>query len=508
MWPRAIGTALLLWGAAGCTAPEAVRQNMTWGVTPDEEPVIARVPKEFKPAVNGLGPDVDLNDRRTKQYGLLPAPGLNAYLNALLDKIKAEAGTPNVQARVVVTASPEPEHQATADGNIYLSQATIRNIRSEAQIMALLAHEYAHILLGHFEVDVMSDMQKQLQTAAAVVTKIEQAAAGNTRTKSGKVVDAKALERLRTSIAITDKVVLPAFKREQERMADGFAIDITRRMGYSYGSGVKSMIEELAALEAAAAKDEEETRQRMVSDAVAAGLADPGAFGAHVKGLFTDVAFGVLSKTHYSTEERLKDISEYHNRFYAAVPRGRDRKENWDKVMASDAVKRVLDNYAAAHEVLPLLAEGRADSAMTRARKAVLKPTSDYGFPNFVLAKAFEARGDRKNARIFARKAMSGPEPSWEAVKLMLELDEREGRPDVGAKSFEAAFIQFGKPPSQQIRLIHAYAKAGNKDKVKAIELECHTKTPNMRQQCTESASTDGWGFGRIVAENHKPVKR
>lgn len=491
---------------AGCSSMPAPGGGPTMLTRSSEEPVIKSAPKEFKPSLAARGAELDVNDRRSKEFGLMSIPQLTDYFNRLLDRIKAEAGLPSVPARVYVTVRPTPEHQATADGNIYLSASTVEGFDTEAEVVAMLAHEFGHVAFGHFDVDVVSDLQKQVQSSIEIARKLDEMFGS----KGGKALSPsqeQALKRIRNAIELTDKVLIPAFSREQERTADRFAVDITRRLGYPYGSGLKVMLEKLADNEEKELKRIEAEQQKEIAQIVDAGFQNSKGLFDDVKNFAISIAVDTVSKTHYSAEMRLDEAQEYNDRFYPKSPQDNERREEWKKVIESKTVSRTMANYALAREALAKSEEGEHEKAIRLAKKAVEKPTSEHAFPQYALATAYSRKGDLKNAGIALRKSIMAPEPVWEAFHFLSEFERNSGRHDSAAKVLQEGFVRLGSPPNKRPDIIRFHVTLGNKDKVKAMEVECHMVAPRLRENCTSAADVSGMGLHK-PSERNKPKKR
>lgn len=487
----------------GCATQSGTTPSVPFLTTGPEEPVIKTIPKEYKPALTARGAEVDLNDRRSLEYGLVSVPDLTSYLNKLLDKIKAESGVPNLPGQVYITLKDGPEHSASPDGNIFVSMATIKTIRNEAHAVALLAHELGHVAYGHFDVDAASNLQKQLQSTALFAKKIDDTLAEK-RGKGGQPLSPsqeKILKRMRTAIDVTDKVVIPAFAREQERTADRFAIDISRRLGYIYETGMQAMLETVSTEEIKNKEAAEAEQQKVMEKLTAAGIDNPESIVPDLKQFVFDIALEQLGKTHYSAEMRLTEAGEYNAKFYKSLGRGESRKADWEKVIKSKAVASTFDHYELAFEADKLMTSGDYTQALTKAKKAVEKPTSDHAFPQFVLAKAYRGKGDNKNALVALRKAVTSAEPIWEVFSHLSDLEYSHGKRESAGKIMELGNARLGNPPNKKPDVIRFYAKYGQADKVKALELECHASTPRLREQCTGATENVGWGLEKVSAK-------
>lgn len=256
-------------------------------------------------------------------------------------------------------------------------------------------------------------------------------------------------------------------------------------------------------------KIEDEAEQAAQAKALAeAGFKDPKRMMGDITNFLGDSILNQLSRTHYSAEDRLKDAGEYNAKFYKDLPRGQSQKENWDRLIADPMVVRTLENYEAAYTVDTLIAEGKTDDALQMARKATLRPTADHAFPLYQLHKAYLAKGERKSAMAALRKAASGPEPSWEAYREIAQQEEQEGTKENAAKTMETGFVRLGQPPGRRYDLIRFYARNGNATKVRALELECHLKSPSMREMCTSAGTSMGMGLQAVVQRGDAKKKQ
>jgi len=74
-----------------------------------------------------------------------------AYLKRVMKRLQGAARPPEgVVPRVTVVDAPVPQVYSYTDGNVVISSAAVLAVDNEAQLAALLAHEMAHLLEGHY----------------------------------------------------------------------------------------------------------------------------------------------------------------------------------------------------------------------------------------------------------------------------------------------------------------------------------------------------------------------
>ncbi len=87
--------------------------------------------------------------RLARQYGVLRAPEFAAYLNALAQGVARISARPEVEYRTAVLDTNEINVYAAPGGYILFTRGAIFAMESEAELVGVLAHEIAHIALGH-----------------------------------------------------------------------------------------------------------------------------------------------------------------------------------------------------------------------------------------------------------------------------------------------------------------------------------------------------------------------
>jgi predicted Zn-dependent protease len=84
-----------------------------------------------------------------KQARLVEDPGLNAYINALGQKLARNSGRPNIPWRFYVVDDKSINAFATLGGRVYVHSGLLAATTSEAQLASVLGHEIGHIVGRH-----------------------------------------------------------------------------------------------------------------------------------------------------------------------------------------------------------------------------------------------------------------------------------------------------------------------------------------------------------------------
>ncbi len=84
-----------------------------------------------------------------KQYSLYDLKGLQAYVDAIGQRLARVSHRPNLSYRFTVLDSPEVNAFALPGGYIYITRGIIAYLNSEAELAAVLGHELGHVTARH-----------------------------------------------------------------------------------------------------------------------------------------------------------------------------------------------------------------------------------------------------------------------------------------------------------------------------------------------------------------------
>jgi len=281
----------------------------------------------------------------------VPAPALQVYLDGVLGKLLAQSPVRKVPAKVHIRASGDWAAKTTADANIYVALGTLLRLDDEDEVAALLAHESAHVILGHANADVVQDVQQRaIQVSAlALDTRdfVKGVANGTPRTGSDKA----GVKEQSRALLLNTMLVAPAWTREQERDADLLGVDLLARAGYAPSAMTsllakqKSFETERAADPETAALDKQLAAFGVDVNAIAADqtakVTDGGGVAGQGLGAIAGSAIGsalswgsqklaAAGKSHPKTEDRIDDAKDYIKSYYADAAKQEPRVESWD----------------------------------------------------------------------------------------------------------------------------------------------------------------------------------
>jgi Zn-dependent protease with chaperone function len=242
-WQLIVGCALSVW-IAGCAsgvgapgAPAGTGASLGLGSlgslvdrsAPSKEIDAPKAPSATQEEDAKKALLTSLAQLQAEHIGAAYIPAAQDYLNGLLTLIQKKAAQPPVPARVVIW--PRKLHNADTqpDGLIIVDLGWLTSKTSEAELTALLAHEYAHLLKGHLV--GKGRVGAVVYAAQKIVgTQIDQVNVGSMLLSAG------------VTTAWTN-VFAPHWSSGQELEADEFALETTKKLDVSYTQGVKKFLE-------------------------------------------------------------------------------------------------------------------------------------------------------------------------------------------------------------------------------------------------------------------------
>lgn len=169
------------------------------------------------------------------KYKPLADARANAYLNTLGQTLAQASNRPELFAgyHFLILNTDDINAFATPGGHIFITRGLLRCCRTEDALAAVLAHEIAHVELGHG----MKAIEKARMAEALTVLAKEgakslggQEVAQLTQAFGGVISD------------ITNTMITNGYSRSYEYQADRAAVSLLQRMGYPPGALI-SMLE-------------------------------------------------------------------------------------------------------------------------------------------------------------------------------------------------------------------------------------------------------------------------
>ena len=482
---RRLGLALALLALAGCAATGPGKEGggvavPAWmGGKPANVTVLSTVkPGPYEPSTLAIGEAKDIAQHRGDGLGFVRSAALEQYLNETRARIIAASGRTGVPGRVLILANPGFVAFSTPDGNVYLAMGLIETLENADEVSAILAHETAHVLLKHHTSDVVADMQKKGQALfeLGVGTK---AALGGRSTVSKS--DARTIQQVQLATDATDKLVLPAWGRGQEREADLLAVDLLVETGQS-SPAVVTMLEKLQAWEKATAETDEafwnrvnQASQRNVNEAM---------------GMAYQKMLSSVSVNHPKTEERITETAEYFERHYGSRALLEPASTPWKALRARPEVALVLRNYRQAFLAKKLLDQGKYQEAYTTARTAIAGRTATDAYPNWVLARAAFALGRSREGIEALRRAVTSAEPVPNVYEDLIVAHEGAGNLPAALEWTDQASKTFGGAPRWMPHKIRLLRKTARVAEANSATIDCSLNAPDWKRLCQEANAT------------------
>ena len=482
--------AALLAAGCGTTSKEGEGSTPSWLPNTSNVSVPFVTPKgtkttlisELKPGAYhvsslAIGAEKDLARQRGEGLGYVRLAPMEQYLAEVRAKLVAGSGVTGVPGWIVILANPAMAAYSTADGNVYVAMAWVESFENTDEVAALLAHELAHVLLGHHTSDLFGETQKKALALHEMGVAAKQSLGAKTASKSDKT----ALANEQILAEVTDKVALPAWSRRQEREADLLGVDLMVRAGYAPRAMV-SMLRTLHGWEKQNKEPEDAFWDRVKQTAAS----NPGeAFSmAYHRGI------SAVSVSHPKTEERIEDTAEYLERHYANLTPAKLQTGPWKAVTGRPDVSQVLQHYQLAFGAKATLDKGKTQDAYASAKDAASGRTATDAYPNWVVYRAASALGRQREALDALRRAITSPEPVPVIYEDLIFVYERQGNTVTALDWTNKAIATFGEAPRWTPTKIRLLRKLGRTREADTLALSCSVNTPDWKRECQDANKT------------------
>ena len=191
-----------------------------------------------------MGLSSQVMNTRSARMDLMAIPALELELRPVLEAFaRAWPYAPLERTpKILFRADAAYQAQALPDNTIIVSMGLLEAAQSDSEVLFVLAHEYAHLLLGHF---TKAETISGAKSATQAVSLAWQAGSAFNAIKHGDPSNASAMlnsaqsgaeagarrsapvaEALRFAV---DDIFAPSWNRDQENQADALAIDLLVR---------------------------------------------------------------------------------------------------------------------------------------------------------------------------------------------------------------------------------------------------------------------------------------
>ena len=352
-------------------------------------------------------------------YVFVDSPALDAYLREVAAKLLAARGKGDRLPDILVYSADEFAASTDDGGNLLVSTRTLRELESEDELAALLAHELSHLALRHNErKSALRNFPVGVETAGWVAAAGDrmQGNTGGAARRSGSSLDAfggDALSNTQVASLLWSDVLMPGWSRAQEREADRSGFDMMRAAGYD-PSAFGTLFSKLQRAQARRS-ERLQALQRVAERRLAQhakGEDDDGPIAevklkvkAKAEELAVEAVFRQLTEStaNYDPPQRRQQLlAEYADKQGGSRDR-HPRSPRFRAQLRAGAGGAVLAADRAAIETLAALNAGqRADAGK---RVALLLPAAPGGRPisphlNLALGAWYEASGNRGAAEL------------------------------------------------------------------------------------------------------------
>jgi predicted Zn-dependent protease len=157
-------------------------------------------------------------------------PGLTAYLNKICAAITVNSPKPAIYNgyHVIILDSPELNAFATPGGHIFICRALAEAVDSEDALAALIAHEVAHIQLGH-SIEIINTVQL-IRDLSETASRAAAAAAREASLPDRLLLFDNSVRQ------IADTLTVNGYSQAQEFDADSYALFLLAGAGYAPSS--------------------------------------------------------------------------------------------------------------------------------------------------------------------------------------------------------------------------------------------------------------------------------
>ena len=435
-------------------------------------------PGVYEPSTLAVGQEKDVTLHRAEGFGFVRSAALEQYLNETRARLVAVSGKTNVPGRVIIVADPTYGAITTPDGNTYVTLGYLDALESDDEVAALLAHEASHALLKHHNSDILGDMQKKGQALLELGMGAKAAFAGHgTMAKS----DAKTVQEAQLAGMATDKLVLPAWSRGQEREADFLGLDLLVESHQS-APAMMGVLEKQQAWEKANAESEQAFTDRL-TQASQRNLNE--AAGMAYQKLLSTVSAG-----HPKTEERIADTAQYLEKFYGTRELAEPKAAPWKAVRSRPEVAQVMRNYKTAFAARRLFEQGKVQEAYTMARTALNGRQLTDAYPNWVFSDAAFALGRSGEGFAALRRAVSSSEPVAVIYEDLITHNEQTNTLRTALEVCDAASRVFAGSPRFIPPKIRVLRKMGRTAEAESLTVSCSLNTPDFKRLCQQANQT------------------
>ncbi len=437
----------------------------------------------------------DLEEFRARGLGVIEAPALEEYLGSIARQLIRKSDLPPIKVHPRLVPDIGFGAEVSADRNLYIDMSLLLWADDEDVVAAVLAHEVAHLLLGHPNRKAYEKRQEQMLALSRAVIDANTALA---HFGVKKEVTKKTTGRDYQDIAyrLNRDVITPGWGRSQELDADRLAIDLLSEAGYdpqalmAYLGAIKDRADDSKRMTDLALK----ARAELIKESMDTFIPETESTGHSLLDVLQDVAvesaesvaadtLADIGKSHPKPGKRFKKAMRYLSRedFMLDIP---DRRvAEWKSVIEEPATATLLENYEAAYALQSEMATADPQTLDRLARQAVSRPTENHPFPRYVVHQFKMRQGRLAEAEGELNRAIESDFPSGTVTNARVELLLGQGRTQEASDLTEQQWRRMNKASPLYPLLIRTRMLSNQPKKAQAIARKCG-KTNLQGREC------------------------
>lgn len=388
------------------------------------------------------------------RYGnktLANLPELQDYLNDVLSTLGK--GLPGASSAIRVYITPQKDFEAYTleNGAIFVSLGTLLSLESEDELAALLAHEFAHVLLDHHSKDTFEIMTQYGMRYANLYLQA--------KAETGQSQE-KRMQKLKIANWVTDKALFPNWNKGQENDADILAVDLLVQSGYN----ADAMTVMLKKVEQTVLEKKEFVAQNPVRISDAAKQdnklnIDLDVLAANVIGSLEHQ----LDRDYESAKVRQKRVRDYLKKVYKKRPRPGYRSAEYQAEFQQTATKSKVNQYLNAHQAEAALLD--KDQGLSKAvplgKRAIGGSLGEDPYTRMLMYYIRNSENKTDTAQINLEKAYkTGGAPMY-SYELLVEQHIQKGQFEEAKILLDEIQAEFDNPDEILPRIIGVQKKLG-----------------------------------------------
>lgn len=363
-------------------------------------------------------------------------PQLRAYANGVLARLHAGISNEKIRATVYITPQQGFQAYTLEHGDIFVSLGALLALESEDELAALLAHEYAHVLLYHHSKNALESFTRSGMQYASIYLQSSTDSMDDLQ---------KRMIALYISRWVTDKALFTNWNRGQENDADILAVDLLTLANYN-ADGMLVMLKKMQITVG--------ERQAFVSRNPIS-IKETGerrkTYRLNLNVLANNILGGLedkLDRDYESAKVRQMEIRGYLKKEHPKRPRPPMKSGAYQASLNQSGTSERVGQYVSAHKAQSALLQGKEglEAAAVYGQRALGGELGEDPYTRMVMfhIRYSQQKGDR--AVVNLQKAYATGQSGIYTYELLVQLHlEQKQYAEAGALLTEMEAI-FDKP--------------------------------------------------------------